>query len=234
MRLRRRRVLVLMAGCAVIIAAVAVAVTVLLPADSKAVGDSYVVEESQMMQELRDAGIDVTSVRIVDEQVTVSYVMPAKTEENALENALKVQKIMRVAAEAGMTFLEVEGTMGDEPIGGGVTLQLLPTPVVPANEAAQGISAWINQVETTTGSQVTNQTKAGARLDLTVVGSIEELQAAADLFLNGGFGQHDKGYLEGMSLTCKTLEGETVFMAAADYVIGDVTLAYVNPSFQWF
>jgi hypothetical protein len=234
MRLGRRGAL---AVCATFVVAVAVVTAVLIVGNSKAAENSAVVQdvqETQMMQELKSAGMDVTSLEIVDTRATVSFNLPASSEENALDNALKVQRMMRVAAEAGMDRLEAWRTVGGQSHGSNTALALRHVPAAaPSDESAQAISSWVKQVERQTGMDVTNETLTGGRLDLTFVGSIdlEVLQAAVEAFLNGGFIQSDKGYLTGMTVIAKTPDGDTGFEAAADYVIGNITWAYVSPDF---
>ena len=202
--------------------------------DPTSLSDIPSVQEAQISQRLKDAGVEVSAVHIQDDTMRITYAISPTNEANRLENVLKYDLIVRLAAEAGMTSLEedrvVDGKVVSSPPK---PVRYHPATHLPPAEAEEALVAWVKQVESATGVDATWNIRGNEwRLDVSLVGAAEGLRQASEQLLGGGSLLHDQGALDLITVVARNEKGVTMFEGAGDFVVGSTYRVYAAPEFS--
>jgi hypothetical protein len=191
----RRRVLVV-AGAAVLVGVVALALVWILSGSSS--------DADRLKDEMVAAGLDVREVDIDGTTLNVVTSGPDITIDNAISQSVLALTLYRVAQRAGITFVNGVSEQGGTRETGGISI-MPPQPVTFVSPAVAlgAVDAWVAEVASRYEVEVGHAFK-DRRLDLTVTGSAEGLEPAVETFLMGAFGQYGKGNLDLVTVVAKS------------------------------
>lgn len=191
------------------------------PATSASVG-------TQLLADLNQSGLSVDSASVSDGTLAVAFAEEPRTAENAIDRIVRLVKLQRAAANNGFNDLSYSVTIGDETYRERVRLRLHPVASEAADQSIADIREWLERVESLSGVKTAFSVTSG-RVDVHAVGSVDQVSASIEHFMNGGDVLYAKGAFDLLTVRAETPAGVVLFNGVGDYLLGTTYAAYVAP-----
>ncbi len=226
MRRIHRKVLFVVAAC--VLAAGGVAGGLLGSQQSEAAPATSASVGTQLLADLNQSGLSVESASVSDGTLAVAFAEEPRTAENAIDRIVRLVKLQRAAANNGFNDLSYSVTIGDETYRERVRLRLHPVASEAADQSNADIRGWLERVESLSGVKTAFSVTSG-RVDVHAVGSVDQVSASIEHFMNGGDVLYAKGAFDLLTVRAETPAGVVLFNGVGDYLLGTTYAAYVAP-----